>query len=70
MWLKTDPKLRQMTEQVLRDPRTYQRGYFQLSFIEKIFSAMDQDNTPFYGEILWLFLMLELWHRRHLERSA
>ena len=70
MWLKTDPKMRQMTEQVLRDPLTYQRGYFQLSFIEKIFSAMDQDNTPFYGEILWLFLMLELWHRRHMEKSA
>jgi asparagine synthase (glutamine-hydrolysing) len=70
LWLKTDPKLRGMAEDVLRDPRTYQRGYFQRPFIEKIFAAMDQDDTPFYGDVLWPFLMLELWHRHHVECTA
>jgi asparagine synthase (glutamine-hydrolysing) len=67
LWLKTDPKMRKMSEEVLHDPRTYQRGYFQREFIEKIFAAMDQDDTPFYGDVLWPFLMLELWYRKHVE---
>jgi len=67
LWLKTDPKMRGMAEEVLRDPRTYQRGYFQKAFIDKGFAAMDQDNTSYYGDILWPFLMLELWHRHHVE---
>lgn len=70
LWLKTDPNMRRMAEEVLLDPRTYQRGYFQRSFIEKTFAAMDQDSTPFYGDVLWPFLMLELWHRRHVEGAA
>jgi asparagine synthase (glutamine-hydrolysing) len=67
MWLKSDPKMRGMAEEVLHDPRTYQRGYFQRDFIEKTFAAMDSDDTPFYGDVLWPFLMLELWHRHHVE---
>jgi asparagine synthase (glutamine-hydrolysing) len=70
MWLKTDPKMRAMAEDVLHDPRTYQRGYFQRDFIEKTFTAMDQDETPYYGDILWPFLMLELWHRHHVDRGV
>jgi len=70
MWLKTDPKMRGLAEEVLHDPRTYQRGYFQRDFIQKTFAAMDQDDTPFYGDVLWPFLMLELWHRRHAETNA
>jgi len=70
LWLKTDPTMRGAVEEVLRDPRTYQRGYFQRQFIERIFAAMDQDNTPFYGDVLWPFLMLELWHRHHVEGAA
>jgi asparagine synthase (glutamine-hydrolysing) len=67
MWLKTDPKIRGMAEEVLRDPRTYQRGYFRREFIEETFAAMDQDHTSFYADVLWVFLILELWHRQHVE---
>ena len=27
------------------------------------------DRTPFYGDVLWTLLMLELWHQRHGEAS-
>jgi asparagine synthase (glutamine-hydrolysing) len=70
MWLKTDPQMRGMAEDVLHDPRTYQRGYFQRDFIEKTFAEMEQDDTPYHGDILWPFLMLELWHRHHIEGVA
>jgi hypothetical protein len=59
-----------MAQDVLHDTRTYQRGYFQRDFIEKTFTAMDHDETPYYGDILWPFLVLELWHRHHVEKKA
>ena len=69
-WLKTDPKLRAFSREVLFDPRTYQRGYFQRVFVEQLMASMEQDNTPYYGDLLWVLLMLELWHRRHVEGQA
>jgi asparagine synthase (glutamine-hydrolysing) len=66
-WLKSDRKLRGFAEDILLDPRTYQRGYFRRQFVEDVFALMDSDNTPYYGDLLWPFLMLELWHRRHVD---
>jgi asparagine synthase (glutamine-hydrolysing) len=66
-WLKTDPKIRGLAEDVLRDPRSCQRGYVRQDFIQYLFSSMDRDNTSFYGDVLYSFLMLELWYRKHVE---
>jgi asparagine synthase (glutamine-hydrolysing) len=70
LWMKTDPLFRGMAEEVLLDPRTYQRGYFRRPFVERLFAEMGRDNTAFFGDLLWEFVMLELWHRRHVEGSA
>jgi asparagine synthase (glutamine-hydrolysing) len=67
LWLKTDPGLRTLAQEVLLDPRTYQRGYFRRDFVEKLFHNLQQDDTPYFGDLLWVFLMLELWHRQHIE---
>jgi asparagine synthase (glutamine-hydrolysing) len=69
-WLKTDPKLRAYSRDVLFDPRTYQRGYFQRPFVEQLIASMETDDTPYYGDLLWVLVMLELWHRRHIEGKA
>lgn len=65
LWLKEHPLWRRLAEDVLLDPQTYQRGYFQRSFVEDLFRWMDADNSTYYGDLLWLFLMCELWHRQH-----
>ena len=70
VWLKTDPQLRGMSRDILFDPLTYQRGYFRRGFIEQLISNMEQDTTPYYGDLLWSFLMLELWHRRHVDGAS
>ena len=70
IWLKTDPQLRAMSRDVLLDPKTYQRGYFRRPFVERLFADLEHDDTPYFGDLLWTFLMLELWHRRHVEGSA
>jgi asparagine synthase (glutamine-hydrolysing) len=67
LWLKTNVKLNTWAKNVMFDPKTYQRGYFRREFIEQLFSHMEQDETPYFGDLLWVFLMLELWHRQHVE---
>jgi asparagine synthase (glutamine-hydrolysing) len=67
IWLKTDPKFRAMAHDVLLSPGAYQRGYFRRQFIEKLIGKLEGDDTPYYGDLLWVFLMLELWHRKHVE---
>jgi len=70
MWLKTDPQFRSLARDVLLDSRTYQRGYFQRSFVERLFQQSEADDGAYFGDSLWLFLMLELWHRKHVEGAA
>jgi asparagine synthase (glutamine-hydrolysing) len=68
LWIQSHPQLRGWAEEILYDPRTYQRGYFRREFIEEVFKLMDEHAPSiFYGDVLWIFLMLELWHRRHVE---
>jgi asparagine synthase (glutamine-hydrolysing) len=68
LWVKSHPKLRNWAEEILYDSRTYQRGYFQRPFIESLFKRMDEDDSStFFGDVMWIFLMLELWHRHHVE---
>lgn len=70
LWLKQHPLWRGLAQDVLLDPRTYQRGYFRRAFIEELFRMMDADQSTYYGDLLWLFLMAELWHRNHVEGVA
>ena len=54
---------------VLRSPRTRQRGYFEPAFIDRIVAehlAGRRDHTL----RLWQFLMFELWHRQYLDAPA
>ena len=70
IWLKTDPKLRTMSRDILLSAAASQRGYFRREFIETLMTRLDQDDTPYYGDLLWVFLMLELWHRKHVAGTA
>jgi asparagine synthase (glutamine-hydrolysing) len=70
MWLKTEARMRAWATEILFDPRTYQRGYFRREFIEHLFERMKRDGTPYFGDLLYVFVMLELWHRQHVEGSA
>ena len=53
---------------VLDEPQTRQRGYFRPDFLSRI-RELNQTYPAYYGEVLWVLLMLELWHRRHFQPS-
>jgi len=64
-WLKQHHGFRELGRDVLLSARSRQRGYFAPGAVEEMFRLHEADRTPFYGDILWNVLMLELWHERH-----
>jgi|SRR5579864_1213874 len=66
-WLKSDPRMRELARDTLLARRAFERGYFRRDFIEGLFRKHESDNTSYYGDTLWTFLALELWHRQFVD---
>lgn len=64
-WLKQHPGFRELGRDTLLSRRSLERGYFAPGAVEELFRLHEADHTPFYGDRLWILLMLELWHQRH-----
>ena len=67
-WALSDPEMRSIAA-VLDEPQTRQRGYFQPDFLAHI-KHMNASYPAYYGEVMWVLIMLELWHRRHFDGAA
>jgi asparagine synthase (glutamine-hydrolysing) len=67
LWFLQDPRLEMLVKDTLNDARTRQRGYFQPSFFDKVIRRHREEDAKNYGEIIWYLVVLELWHRQHLE---
>jgi asparagine synthase (glutamine-hydrolysing) len=69
-WLKGHRGFRELARDTLLSVRSMQRGYFRSGVLAELFAKHESDSTAFYGDILWRLLMLELWHRRHVDQGA
>jgi len=67
-WLRTDPGFRDLARSLLLEPRAVNRGYFKQPAMEELLKKHDQDSTSYYGSQVWNLMMLELWHRSHVDR--
>lgn len=67
-WMLNEPRMRELTGDVMHDERTRKRGYFNRSFFEEL-SLLHRQQPNFYGEIVWYVVALELWQRRHFDRA-
>lgn len=67
-WLLMDSGMQELMNDLLHDPATRQRGYFRAGFVERLM-ILHKKQPNYYGEIVWYLLALELWHRRHMDRS-
>jgi asparagine synthase (glutamine-hydrolysing) len=67
-WLLNEPHMKALTYDVLHDPQTRQRGYFRPEFFDRL-TTLHQQQPNYYGEIVWYLVALELWHRKHFDRS-
>jgi asparagine synthase (glutamine-hydrolysing) len=63
-WLRSAP-LRELAQDTLLGSTARQRGYLNARFVEQLFAWHREDRTNFYGDRLWVLLMLELWHQSH-----
>jgi asparagine synthase (glutamine-hydrolysing) len=69
-WMKAHPGFRELTRDTLLSARARQRGYVRPGAVEWLFERHEADRTPYYGDILWNVLMLELWQRRHMDGAG
>jgi asparagine synthase (glutamine-hydrolysing) len=69
-WLKTDRRLRELARDILLSRRALERGYFRREFIADLFRKHEADNSTYYGDTVWTFLALELWHRQFVDERV
>jgi asparagine synthase (glutamine-hydrolysing) len=69
-WMKTDKQMSELARDTLLSPRMFARGYFRRSFLEDLFRKHQADEFTYYGDALWTFLTLELWHRQTIDQPA
>jgi len=66
----TDPwfrgELKAFVREVLFDPRTQSRGFFNFDYIERLYKEHEQGRQV-YDTQLWLLLVFELWYRCFME---
>jgi asparagine synthase (glutamine-hydrolysing) len=66
-WLRSDPGFRELARSLLLEPRAISRGYFKRRSLEELFARHDAETSSYYGSHIWNFMMLELWHRNHMD---
>jgi len=69
-WLKSDARLRDFSRDTLFSSRALGRGYFRRAFLEELIRLHEADDTTYYGDTLWSFLVLELWHRQFVDQPV
>jgi asparagine synthase (glutamine-hydrolysing) len=65
MWMKTDKSLNDLIRTSLFQKKARIHSYIQPEFLENIWTKMQSESTPYYGDNLWVYLILELWLSGH-----
>lgn len=69
-WLRSDVRFRDLARSLLLDARSLSRGYFKRRAMEDLLALHDGETSSYYGSHIWNFMMLELWHRFHVDRVS
>jgi asparagine synthase (glutamine-hydrolysing) len=70
-WMKSDRRMRELLHDTLLSQRTFERGYFRRDFIADLFRKHETEGaSTYYGDTLWTFLTLELWHRQIVDERV
>lgn len=63
VWMVEHPGLQEIAGDSLS--RLRRRGIFKPSFIDRIMLLHQQSHAAYYGELVWVMMMLELWLSSH-----
>jgi asparagine synthase (glutamine-hydrolysing) len=69
-WLKSDRRLRELCRDTLFSARALGRGYFRREFLDDLMQKHEADDSTYYGDTVWTFLVLELWHRQYVDQLS
>ena len=61
-------QLRDQIREMLREPRTRQRGYLNFDYVDLILDEHHKGRRD-HSQPLWSLLIFELWHRRYIDQS-
>jgi asparagine synthase (glutamine-hydrolysing) len=65
-WFRQDKQMNSMMEDILSDQSTRERGYLRRSFIDQLREKHRTGHVRYFGQLIWYLVVLELWHRQHL----
>ena len=63
VWATRNPELKQLAEESLRSLAS--RGIVRAEFLQRLFAAHLPEHPGYYGEMVWILMMLEQWIRGH-----
>jgi asparagine synthase (glutamine-hydrolysing) len=62
VWMGEQRELRNFVFDTLGTAAARQRGYLRPDLLEWLWGNYEREDKIYYGDVLWVFLMLELWH--------
>ncbi len=63
IWLSSHSRLQQLAKDSLSDLK--RRNFIRPEFIDNLTRKHQSEHAAFYGEAIWVFMMLELWLQAH-----
>jgi asparagine synthase (glutamine-hydrolysing) len=67
-WALTHAGLRKISEDALQS--LSKRRYFKSEFLARAQRLRQEDHASYYGELVWVLMILELWLQRHMPRAG
>ncbi|MDY0093820.1 MAG: asparagine synthase-related protein, partial [Candidatus Vecturithrix sp.] len=64
-WLKGDAALRSLLEDNLFSGNPEIHAYVKPDYLQSLRCSFLSESSPYYGDSLWVFLILQLWLRHH-----
>ena len=64
-WVAEHQPLHDFAFDILGSQACRQRGIFREDLLEWLWALYTSESRKYYGDILWVFLMLEIWHLSH-----
>jgi asparagine synthase (glutamine-hydrolysing) len=70
VWIGTKESISSYVRETLLSSNCTIGPFFRSGFVENLFALHRSTGSAFYGDILWLLLTLELWHKSMKKNSA
>jgi asparagine synthase (glutamine-hydrolysing) len=64
VWIRSNKRIASLAKDTLLSANPAIKPFFRNRFIEELFTMHQNTSSAFYGDIIWLLLVLELWAKK------